>query len=121
LSPAEVLPIGREQIAQQALYFALIVVISSLSGLTLLGWLRVCVPSHLAVFFGPPVTLGAWSLMLGIGVGAGLPIKNVYLIGWAATLGLAAYACRPASLRAIRPDWRVVLVVVGAPMAIAAP
>ncbi len=121
LSQAEVDLASLAQVVQQGLRFGIIVVIATLSGLTLLGWLRVCVAPRVAVFLAPPVTLAAWSLMLGIGVGAGLPIKNFYVLGWAVTLGLAAYACRPTSLRSLKPDWRVVLVAIGAPIGVAAP
>jgi hypothetical protein len=99
----------------------LLITITSLSGLSLLGFLGVRIRPGLAVFLGPPVTLAGWTIMLGIGVGVGIPIKNFYLVGWAATLGLAAYGCRRVALRAIRPDWRVVLAVLGAPIAAAEP
>lgn len=103
------------------LLYCLICTSSLLAGRGILLLLRVEIDKRVRVWASPPVTLVAWSLLLGTGISVGLPVKYLWLIGWIATTALALYAILRGGLKQLKGESGSAALMLVLPMTIMAP
>ncbi|MBV9170222.1 MAG: hypothetical protein JOZ81_09095 [Chloroflexi bacterium] len=103
---------------QQALRFFLLVIVATVAGYGMIRLLRVRFSPDMSLVLAAPAMLATWSLALGLGVSAGLPVKQLYVPIWVATLGLAAYGVRAIIACPGRPAWTRLAALLVAPVAV---
>lgn len=74
-----------------------------------------------ALYLAPVTTLAVWTVMLGLAVTAGLPLKRVWLVVWVVTLILAATQVTRGNWRAIKSEALPLGLALALPVALMAP
>lgn len=74
--------------------FVLLAALSMLTGRGILNLGKIHMESSISLFLSPIITLSFWTVFLGWGVLLGFNIKQLWIIGWSATILLAVIGAR---------------------------
>ena len=100
--------------------YLLLCLISVLAGR---GFLRLTGPQiepRVSVYLAPVMTLALWSIVLGIGVSIGVPVKRLWVLIWLLTALLALHGGWQKDLRFMDNEWAWLLIVVLLPVGLMA-
>ncbi len=98
--------------------YCLLAAVSALGGVGLLRLARLQLSDAGRLYLGPTVTLGLWSVMLGIGLGFAIPLDRFFWVCWLVLLGLAGYGVyreRSTLVCVLRGEWLPLLLALAIP------
>jgi hypothetical protein len=101
--------------------YLVICVISILMGQGILRLVDVKIDKKCSVYLAPVITLVFWTIFLGWGVLLGFPIKQLWMVGWSATLLLAIIGFRREDYHFLMNEWVLLAEVLAIPICLMAP
>src|SRR5712692_2967442 len=96
-------------------------IISILAGQGQLWLIGLQVERRAALYLAPVITLVLWTTMLGIGVSLGLPVRQLWLIGWLLTILLAFFGVQRRDHLFLKNEWMLLMITILLPIGLMAP
>lgn len=100
--------------------YLVLCIISALAGRGILRLIGVRLERRISLYLAPIITLTFWTIMLGVGVSLGFPIKDFWVVGWLLTLAMAFIGLWREDYRFLQQEWMWLAGVCLLPMALMA-